>query len=140
MNIERITAGYLPELPGLREDEVQWHVLPFERSGVRLEVSVPLLTGPQMHALAAHVRRAADRHLRAMPVAEIIDAIDRAIARLGRRDKDMADILVMVYSYGFSMARVARESGVGSRERVRYLLGSAEAWIDCALDFQKITS
>lgn len=82
MNIERITAGYLPELPGLREDEVQWHVLPFERGGVRLEVSVPLLTGPQMHALAAHVRRAADRHLRAMPVAEIIDAIDRAIARL----------------------------------------------------------
>ncbi|KFJ08706.1 acyl-CoA reductase family protein [Delftia acidovorans] len=82
MNIERITAGYLPELPGLREAEVQWHVLPFERGGVRLEVSVPLLTGPQMHALAAHVRRAADRHLRAMPVAEIIDAIDRAIARL----------------------------------------------------------
>lgn len=79
MNIERITAGYLS---GLREDEVQWHVLPFERDGVRLEVSVPVLTAAQMHALAAHVRRAADRHLRAMPVAEIIDAIDRAIARL----------------------------------------------------------
>jgi hypothetical protein len=79
MNIERITAGYLP---GLREDEVQWHVLPFARDGVRLEVRVPVLTAAQMHALAAHVRQAADRHLRAMPVAEIIDAIDRAIARL----------------------------------------------------------
>ncbi|KAF1043557.1 MAG: hypothetical protein GAK34_02658 [Delftia tsuruhatensis] len=66
MNIERITAGYLPELPGLREDEVQWHVLPFERSGVRLEVSVPLLTGPQMHALAAHLRLTAARPLRAL--------------------------------------------------------------------------
>ncbi|MCK7547176.1 antiterminator Q family protein [Marinobacter koreensis] len=78
----------------------------------------------------------------AMPVCtdEEALAVDRAIARLRRRDKDMADILVMVYSYGFSMARVARESGVGSRERVRYLLGGAEAWIDCALADDKMIS
>ncbi|TAN29968.1 MAG: acyl-CoA reductase [Castellaniella sp.] len=79
MTTERITAGYLP---GLREEEVQWHILPFESNGLRLEVSVPVLTGAQMRALTAHVRQAAGRHLKAMPVAEIINAIDRAIARL----------------------------------------------------------
>lgn len=79
MTTERITAGYLP---GLREEDVQWRILPFERDDLRLEVSVPVLTGAQMRALAAHVRQAADYHLKALPVAEIISAIDRAIARL----------------------------------------------------------
>ena len=83
MSVERITAGYLP---GLGADEVQWQVLPFEREGVRLEVAVPVLSGAQMQALAQRVREAADRHLRRMPVAEIVDAIDRAIARLLDRD------------------------------------------------------
>ncbi|MCT9812390.1 acyl-CoA reductase [Acidovorax sp. Be4] len=79
MSIQRITAGYLP---GLRDDEVQWQVLAFAQGGRRLEVSVPVLTGAQMQALTGRVRAAADRHLRTMPVAEIIEAIDRAIARL----------------------------------------------------------
>lgn len=83
MSVERITAGYLP---GLDADEVQWQVLPFEREGVRLEVAVPVLSGAQMQALASRVREAAARHLRGMPVAEIVDAIDRAIARLLDRD------------------------------------------------------
>lgn len=79
MTVHRITAGYLP---GLREDEVRWRLLPFERAGERLEVAVPVLSEAQMQALADRVRAAADRHLREMPVAEIIAAIDRAIARL----------------------------------------------------------
>ncbi len=74
-----ITAGYLP---GVKHDEVQWHVLPFEQGDVRLEVSVPMLTGVQMQALAQRVRDAANRHLRTMTVAEIIDVIDRVIQRL----------------------------------------------------------
>lgn len=78
--VERIKAGYLP---GLSDDEVQWQVLPFEaRDGLRLEVCVPMLTASQMLALAERVRKAADTHLRSMPVAEIIEAIDRAMARL----------------------------------------------------------
>lgn len=79
MSVHRITAGYLP---GLREDEVQWHMLAFERDGQRLEVAVPVLSAQQMQALAERVRKAADRHLRQMPVAQIIDALDRAVARL----------------------------------------------------------
>lgn len=87
MNVERVTAGHLP---GLRDDEVQWHVLPFEHDAgletLRLEVSVPVLTAVQMRELARRVREAADNHLRTMPVAEIIAVIDRVIARLLDRD------------------------------------------------------
>ena len=79
MRVERIRAGYLP---GFNDEDVQWQVLPFERDDVRLEVSVPVLTAHQMQVLAKHVRAAANQHLRNMPVAQIIDAIDRAIARL----------------------------------------------------------
>lgn len=78
--VQRIKAGYLP---GLGDEEVQWQTLDFEsRDGQRLEVSVPVLTAPQMQALACRVRKAAAIHLRPMPVAEIIDAVDRAMARL----------------------------------------------------------
>jgi|SRR5690554_5486 len=70
-----------------------------------------------------------------MPVCSDDDAeaVDRAVARLKKRDQVMGRIVVMAYLGQMSLARIARESGVGSRERARYLLGSAEAWIDCAL-------
>lgn len=60
-------------------------------------------------------------------------AVDRAVARLKRRDPDMGRVLVMAYLRGYSLSRIAREAGVGSRERARYLLGAAEAWIDASL-------
>ena len=107
MTTARITAGYLP---GLRDDEVQWNVLHFERNGVRLEVSVPVLTAAQMQALADRVREASDRHLRRMPVAEIIDAIDRAIARLLDRNdpyRQQAEAwLPVVSGYDADMVRL----------------------------------
>ena len=59
--------------------------------------------------------------------------VDRAVAKLKSRDPEMGRVLVMAYLSQFSLARIARESGSGSRERIRYLLGAAEAWIDAAL-------
>lgn len=107
MTTQRITAGWLP---GLSEDEVRWQVLPFERDGVRLEVSVPMLTGAQMQALAYRVRDAADRHLRTMPVADIIDVIDRAMARLLDREdpcRQQAEAwLPVVSGYDADMVRL----------------------------------
>ncbi|MET1113947.1 MAG: acyl-CoA reductase [Comamonas sp.] len=107
MKTQRITAGYLP---GLRDDEVQWHLLPFERTGLRLEVAVPVLTSAQMQALADRVRAGASRHLREMPVAEIIDAIDRAIARLLDRDdpwrREAEAWLPVVSGYDADMVRL----------------------------------
>ena len=106
--LQRIKAGYLP---GLSDDEVQWQTLGFEsRDGQRLEVSVPVLTAPQMRALAARVRAAACVHLRSMPVAEIIDAVDRAMARLLDRNdiyRQQAEAwLPVVSGYDADMVRL----------------------------------
>ncbi|WP_057092159.1 acyl-CoA reductase [Comamonas thiooxydans] len=106
--LQRIKAGYLP---GLGDDEVQWQTLDFgSRDGQRLEVSVPVLTAPQMQALACRVRKAAAAHLRPMPVAEIIDAIDRAMARLLDRNdiyRQQAEAwLPVVSGYDSDMVRL----------------------------------
>lgn len=107
IRVERIRAGYLP---GFKDEDVLWQVLPFERDDVRLEVTVPMLTAPQMQALAQHVRAAANQHLRNMPVAQIIDAIDRAIARLLDRNdpyRQQAEIWLPVISgYDADMVRL----------------------------------
>ena len=79
MTTLRFRAGHLP---GLAAGEVDWHVLPFEGRGRRLEVEVPLLTEPQMQALARHVRDAAREQLQPLPVDTIIDIVARAVARL----------------------------------------------------------
>lgn len=106
--VQRIKAGYLP---GLGDDEVQWQTLDFEsRDGQRLQVSVPVLTAPQMQALACRVRKAAAAHLRPMPVADIIDAVDRAMARLLDRNdiyRQQAEAwLPVVSGYDADMVRL----------------------------------
>ena len=106
--LQRIKAGYLP---GLGDDEVQWQTLDFgSQDGQLLEVSVPVLTAPQMQALACRVRKAAAIHLRPMPVAEIIDAVDRAMARLLDRNdtyRQQAEAwLPVVSGYDADMVRL----------------------------------
>ena len=105
--VQQIKAGYLP---GLSDDEVQWHVLPFERNGTRLDVSVPMLTAEQMQALANRVRDAAAQHLHSMTVAQIIDVIDRAMARLLDRNdayRQQAEAwLPVVSGYDADMVRL----------------------------------
>lgn len=75
----KIQAGYLP---GLRAEDVQWHTLGFGDGAQRVDVTVPQLTPVQLDALAAHVRSHGGAQLKAMPVSQIIAAIDRAIERL----------------------------------------------------------
>ena len=106
--LQRIRAGYLP---GLNDDEVQWQTLDFKsRDDQVLEVCVPVLTAPQMQALACRVRTAAAIHLRPMPVAEIIDAVDRAMARLLDRNdiyRQQAEAwLPVVSGYDTDMVRL----------------------------------
>ncbi|MGU3626471.1 acyl-CoA reductase [Comamonas sp. C24C] len=106
--LQRIKAGYLP---GLGDEEVQWQTLDFEsRDGQVLEVSVPVLTAPQMQSLACRVRKAAAIHLRPMPVAEIIDVVDRAMARLLDRNdiyRQQAEAwLPVVSGYDADMVRL----------------------------------
>lgn len=107
MNVQRIEAGYLP---GLASADVQWQTLPFEQDGRRVDVAVPVLTALQMQALAQRVQQASARHLKTMTVSEIINVIDRAIARLldpsdpYRRQADA--LLPIVSGYDAQMVRL----------------------------------
>jgi hypothetical protein len=75
----KIHAGYLPGLPA---EQVQWHTLTFGEGAQRVDVAVPQLTPAQLSALAAHVRTQGGAQLKAMPLSQVIAAIDRAIERL----------------------------------------------------------
>lgn len=107
MNSVRVEAGYLP---GLAAADVQWQTLPFEQDGQRVDVAVPVLTAPQMQALAERVKHASALHLKTMTVSEIIAVIDRAIARLldpndpYRRQADA--LLPIVSGYDAEMVRL----------------------------------
>ncbi|CAB3672526.1 acyl-CoA reductase [Achromobacter piechaudii] len=107
MSVQHVQAGYLP---GLATADVQWQTLSFEQDGQRVDVAVPVLTAPQMQALAQRVRQASARHLKTMTVSEIIDVIDRAIARLLDPDdpyRQQADALLPIVSgYDAQMVRL----------------------------------
>jgi len=75
----KIKAGYLPGLPA---EQVQWHTLTFGEGAQRVDVVVPQLTPAQISALAAQVRTQGGAQLKAMPLSQVIAAIDRAIERL----------------------------------------------------------
>jgi hypothetical protein len=75
----RVQAAYLP---GLAPEALAWHSLTFGSGAQALEVAVPRLSPAQLAALVAWVRERGGAALRALPLADIIAAIDRAIARL----------------------------------------------------------
>ncbi|MFC5498854.1 acyl-CoA reductase [Caenimonas terrae] len=79
MSTQRVIAGYLP---GLAHGDVQWRTLAFASAAGRAEVEVPVLSAQQMTALARRVQQASRLHLRTMTVSQIVEVIDRAIARL----------------------------------------------------------
>lgn len=59
-------------------------------------------------------------------------SIDKAIARLVHRDKQMGDIIWLYYGAKWPMARVGKHYGV-SEGKARELVRAGTAWIDCAL-------
>ncbi len=75
----RFRAGHLP---GLQADALPWHTLTFEAHGRRLAVEVPLLADESMRALAGRVRQAARERLRALSVTQVVEVLDRVVARL----------------------------------------------------------
>ena len=111
MTTLRAVAGYLP---GLAREEVQWQRLGFESPAGRAEVEVPVLTAGQMTALARRVRQAARVHLRSMTVSQVIEVIDRAVARLLDADdpcRQQADrLLPIITGYDAGMVRLGLTS------------------------------
>lgn len=100
-------AGYLP---GLTDDEVDWQILRFGGTDGPLEVAVPVLTDAQMQAMAERVRVASRDHLKTLTISQIIDIIDRAVARLlDRKDpyrRKAEEILPIVTGYDAEMIRL----------------------------------
>ncbi len=100
-------AGYLP---GLARADVQWHTLAFASASGRVEVEVPVLDAQQMTALARRVKAASRLHLKTMTVSQIVDVIDRAVARLldpADRYRQQADrLLPLITGYDAEMVRL----------------------------------
>lgn len=111
MTAHRAVAGYLP---GLAAEELQWQTLGFGSHAGRLEIVVPVLSAPQTKALAQRVRQASRLHLKTLTVSQIIDVIDRAIARLldpADPYRQQADLLLPVITgYDAEMVRLGLTS------------------------------
>ncbi|MFI5444444.1 acyl-CoA reductase [Polaromonas sp. UC242_47] len=107
MTLLRETAGYLP---GLTAADVAWQTLTFEGQHDTLEVAVPVLTEDQTVALMARVRSASRAYLKSLTVAQIVDIIDRAIARwLDPQDpwrQKANTLLPLVTGYDADMVRL----------------------------------
>ena len=100
-------AGYLS---GLADDAVDWQTLRFGGNDNPLDVAVPVLTDAQIQALAERVRAASRERLKSLTVAQIIDIIDAAVARLLDRNdpvrRKAEEILPIVTGYDSEMIRL----------------------------------
>ena len=111
MSVRRVMAGWLP---GLRADEVQWQTLAFGAGDGAVEVQVPALSAAQMQALALRVKQASREHLKTLRVSQIIDIVDRAVARLldptdpYRREAE--ELLPVITGYDAEMVRLGLTS------------------------------
>lgn len=101
-------AGYLP---GVAAEDVRWQALPFAAHGRELRVEVPVLSGPQMRALAQSVRAAARERLQPLSVDAVIEILAAAVARLldpaDPRRRELDELLPVVTGFDPEMARLA---------------------------------
>ena len=101
-------AGHLP---GLDPAAIAWRETRFSAWGQSVDVALPVLSSAQAQALGNHVRSHAESHLRQLPVMQIVETIDRAIARLLDRDdpyrKRAEAILPILTGYDAQMVRLA---------------------------------
>jgi hypothetical protein len=132
-------------LPGLNVDALQWEAHRFDRAGSDLTVLLPVLGKGEIEAVAAHVRRQARKHLKTFPVARIVDAIDRAIARLlDRQDpyrRKMEDLLPIITGYDREMVRLGLTGYLKTFRKPELLRFLAEDFPNPAIldDFQPLT-
>ncbi|WP_150571815.1 antiterminator Q family protein [Pseudomonas fluorescens] len=64
---------------------------------------------------------------------ELAVAVDGALAKLCRRDRDMGDMVWLYYGAKWPASRVGRHYNV-SEMKARELIKAGVAWIDCVLD------
>lgn len=100
-------AGYLP---GLERENAKWTQKSYGTEGTPLEVLLPSLETEQLVSMAQHIRQQATQHLKTIPVEQIVEAIDRTIARLlDRQDfhrRRMDALLPTVTGYDAEMVQL----------------------------------
>src|SRR5690554_3852488 len=110
---KRIRAGYSP---GLCAKEVEWDTRLFHAHGKSVEVTLPRLTPAQLQAVARCVRAAAREHLAPMPVMEVVDVIDRVIARMldihNPARREMEALLPVVTGFDAEMTRLGMNASL----------------------------
>ena len=97
-------------LPGIDPADVEWKTLSYDNAGCTVDVEVPALSEDEMTALAARIRQARQENLVPRPVGEIVDIVDRAVARLlDRKDplrRKAEELLPLVTGYDAEMVRL----------------------------------
>ncbi|NYT23347.1 acyl-CoA reductase [Alcaligenaceae bacterium] len=130
----KAVAGYIP---GIAAGAIDWDTHVFEAHGQRAEVALPRLTPLQLETVAATVSEAARERLASMPVMEIVDAIDRAIARmLDAGDpvrREIERVLPIVSGFDPEMTRLGINAGLKAFRRPQLLRFLAEDFGDPGL-------
>lgn len=104
-------AGYLPSV---KTEEVEWQTLHFESANSAVDVEVPVLSAAQMKALALRVKEASRIHLKTLSVSQVIEIVDRAVARLldpsDRYRQEADQLLPVITGYDAEMVRLGLTS------------------------------
>lgn len=131
---DRIAAGYVP---GLSADSLVWESRTFHAHGQSVEIALPRPSPEQLARLSAKVRAAAQENLIAMPVMDIVNAIDRCIARMldgaDPQRQEMDRLLSIVTGFDPEMTRLGINACLKSFRRPQLLRFLTEDFGDPAL-------
>ncbi len=99
-------AGFIP---GIKTAAIHRETLTFEAHGQCVEVEVPRPSPAQLEALAASIATA-QKHLAALPVMDIVDAIDRTISKMLEADtperREVERLLPIISGFSPEMTRL----------------------------------
>ena len=127
-------AGHVP---GVSAVDLTWHTMTFQAHGAEAHVAVPRLTPEQLGLVASTVATAARTRLASMPVADIVDAIDLAIARMLDADdparRQIDHLLPIVSGFDAEMTRLGLNAALKAFRRPQLLRFLAEDFTDPAL-------
>jgi len=127
----RAVAGHIP---GVAPGEVLWSTLTFPAQGQQIEVVVPKLTAGQLSQVAHHVAQSSREVLARMSVGQIVDIVDRVIARMldsenpTRRQID--HLLPLITGFDPEMTRLGLNAGLKAFRRPQLLRFLAEDFPD----------
>lgn len=94
-------------------------------------VGVPSYTSPTL-ALMRQAMSQASASQSYCITDEWAAAIDRAVAKLARRDQQMGDVIWLYFGAKWPMLRVGKYYGI-SEGKARELVRAGTAWIDCSI-------